>query len=197
MLTFQRLECLWHSVENIKSWLESFYNIPSSKLLGQPFHFWSQMILTITLLKYLSTLKDPAWDCQAVRSTVNLISALDCMLQRLDLASKEPELQGSDDHLLLFLSKLLQRSRLWGEARWSLDQGSGQGQRQMEDIQSSCQSSIAAPPVDVESDAASHYLTQAQAQYIPDLDQMSFMQSMNLGDDQWFENVLGMPPTFY
>lgn len=157
------------------------------------------MILTITLLKYLSTLKDPAWDCQAVRSTVNLISALDCMLRRLDLASKEPELQGSDGHLLLFLSKLLQRSRLWGEAKWNLDQssGPGQGQRQMKDIQSSCQSLIAAAPVDVESDAASRYLTQAQTQYIPDLDQMAFMQSMNLGDDQWFENVLGMPPTFY
>ncbi|OQD84094.1 hypothetical protein PENANT_c014G00180 [Penicillium antarcticum] len=65
LLGFERLHCLWQSVENIKSWLDNFYEIPSSKLVGQPFHFWSQMILSITLLKYLSTLKDPDWDFQA------------------------------------------------------------------------------------------------------------------------------------
>ncbi|RDW76677.1 fungal specific transcription factor domain-containing protein [Aspergillus mulundensis] len=200
-LAFQRLECLWHSVENIKSWLDSFYSIPCSKLSGQPFHFWSQMILTITLLKYLSTLKDPDWDCQAVRNTVHLISTMDCMLQRLDLATKEPELQGCGDHLLLFLSKLLSRSRVWGEARWNLE---GQGQ-QMDDVQTSCQSASVPPTTIVgsESDAAGQGQAQIQTQaqtysyYVPDLDQMVFMQSMDLGDDRWFENVLGMPPTFY
>jgi hypothetical protein len=45
-LDFQRLECLWQSVENIKSWLDEFYRIPCSKLVGQPFHLWSQMILS-------------------------------------------------------------------------------------------------------------------------------------------------------
>ncbi|KAL4900319.1 hypothetical protein BDW74DRAFT_170898 [Aspergillus multicolor] len=195
---FQRLGCLWHSVENIKSWLDSFYIIPTSKLSGQPFHFWSQMILTITLLKYLSTLKDPDWDCQAVRNTVHLISTMDCMLQRLDLASKEPELQGCGDHLLLFLSKLLSRSRMWGEARWNLE---GQGQSQMDDVQSSCHSAPV-PSTTItgsESDAASQGQPQTQTYnyYVPDLDQMVVMQSMDLGDNQWFENVLGMPPTFY
>ena len=32
---------------------------------------------------------------------------------------------------------------------------------------------------------------------IPNLDQMVWMQSMDLGDDQWFENALDMPAAFY
>ncbi|EAW17058.1 Zn(II)2Cys6 transcription factor domain-containing protein [Aspergillus fischeri NRRL 181] len=169
-LGFEHLKCLWQSVENIKSWLDHFYQIPCSDLVGQPFHFWSQMILTVTLLKYLSTLQDPEWDCQAVRGTVHLISTMDCMIQKLDLSSKEPELQ-CDDHLLKFLSKLLTRCRLWAEARWH-DEETGPGRS------ASCD-------------------TTGHNHHIPELDQMVWMQSMDLGDDQWFENVLGMPTTFY
>ncbi|KAL2843005.1 C6 transcription factor [Aspergillus pseudodeflectus] len=161
-LGFQRLECLWRSVENIKAWLDTFYAIPSAKLIGQPFHFWSQMILTVTLLKYLSTLRDPEWDCQAVRNTIHLISTLDSMLQKLDVSSREPELQ-CDDHLLKYLTKLLARCRAWAEARWNV-----------------------APQTP---DSGRHH--------IPDLDQMAWLQSMDLGDDQWFENALGMPATLY
>ncbi|GFF74811.1 hypothetical protein CNMCM6936_001766 [Aspergillus lentulus] len=170
LLGFERLECLWLSVENIKSWLDHFYQIPCSNLVGQPFHFWSQMILTITLLKYLSTLQDPEWDCQAVRDTVHLISTMDGMIQKLDLSSEEPELQ-CDDHLLKFLSKLLIRCRLWAEARWH-DEETRQGRS-------------------ANSDTTGHN------HHIPELDKMVWMQSMDLGDDQWFENVLGMPTTFY
>ncbi|CAI7653043.1 unnamed protein product [Penicillium glandicola] len=171
LLGFERLDCLWQSVENIKSWLDNFYKIPCSKLVGQPFHFWSQMILSITLLKYLSTLRDPEWDCQAVRNTVHLISTMDCMLQKLDLSSKEPELQ-CNDHLLKFLSKLLSKCQVWAEARWNMS-----SQIQNGDLRP-CQND-------------------SHSNHIPDLDQMVWMQSMDLGNDQWFEEILGMPATFY
>ncbi|KAL2695180.1 hypothetical protein AAEP93_003933 [Penicillium crustosum] len=176
LLDFQRLECLWQSVENIKSWLDEFYKIPCSKLVGQPFHFWSQMILSVTLLKYLSTLKDPEWDCEAVRSTVDLTSTMDCMVQKLDQSSKEPELQ-CDDHLLKLLSKLLTKCRLWAEARWSMAS-------QLQDVETR-------PCGSANSETTYHN------HHIPDLDQMTWMQSMDLGDDQWLEGVLGIPTTFY
>jgi hypothetical protein len=163
-LGFQRLECLWRSVENIKSWLDTFYTIPTAKIIGQPFHFWSQMILMVTLLKYLSTLRDPDWDCQAVRNTVHLISTLDSILQKLELTSREPELQ-CDDNLLKYLTKLIARCRGWAEARWN----------------------VASQTPD----------SAGGLHHIPDLDQMAWLQSMDLGDDQWFENALGMPATFY
>ncbi|CAG7938510.1 unnamed protein product [Penicillium nalgiovense] len=174
LLDFQRLECLWQSVENIKSWLDEFYRIPCSEIIGQPFYFWSQMILSITLLKYLSTLKDPEWDCQAVRNTVDLTSAMDCMLQKLDQSSKELQ---CDDHLLKLLSKLLTKCRRWAEARLKMAS-------QLQDMGSTpCQSS--------NPDTTSH------DHHIPYLDQMVWMQSMDLGNDQWFEDVLGIPTTFY
>ncbi|KAF5865073.1 hypothetical protein ETB97_005314 [Aspergillus alliaceus] len=170
-LGFERLECLWQSVENIKSWLDDFYRIPCSKLIGQPFHFWSQMILSITLLKYLSTLKDPDWDCQAVRNRVHLISTMDCMLRKLDLSSKEPDLQ-CNDHLLKLLSKLLTRCRAWAEARWNMA------------------SHVEGVETTPNSDTISYN------HRIPDLDQITWMQSMDLGDDQWFEDVLCIPTSF-
>lgn len=134
------------------------------------------MILSVTLLKYLSTLKDPEWDCEAVRSTVDLISTMDCMVQKLDQSSKEPELQ-CDDHLLKLLSKLLTKCRLWAEARWSMAS-------QLQDVETR-------PCGSANSETTYHN------HHIPDLDQMTWMQSMDLGDDQWLEGVLGIPTTFY
>ncbi|KAL4780363.1 C6 transcription factor [Aspergillus varians] len=174
-----RLECLWHSVENIKSWLDAFQRIPSATLIGLPFHFWSQMVLTITLLKYLSTLRDPDWDVRAVRDTVSLVQTIDWMRQRLELGGREAGLQ-FDDHLLAFLAKLLSRCRMWAEGRWDVvvESGSEAGS------QSQSQSQIQ----DME--------TRNHGGSIPDLDQMVWMQDMDLGDDRWFEDVLGMPAIF-
>lgn len=128
------------------------------------------MILSITLLKYLSTLKDPDWDCQVVRNTVHLIPAMDCMVQKLDLCCEEPELQ-CDDHLLRYLAKLLVRCRVWGEARWDMT----------------------SRPRDVDH-RSSHAVDAATTprHRIPDLDRMAWMQSMDLDDEKWFEEVLGM-----
>lgn len=172
LVGFERLECLWLSVENIKSWLDDFYRVPCSKLGGQPFHFWSQMILSITLLKYLSTFEDPEWDYHAVRNTVNLISTMDRMLQKLELSSKEPELQ-CNDHLLKFLCNLLSKCRVWAEDRWNMT--------------SQTQNMETRPRQSANPDTDTHN------HHIPDLDQMVWMQSMDLGNYQWFEDVLGMP----
>lgn len=99
-----------------------------------------------------------------------LITTMDSMVQKLDLSSKVPEYQ-CDDHLLKFLSKLLTRCRRWAEARWH-DEETWPGRSASSD-------------------------TTGHNHPIPELDQMVWMQSMDLGDDQWFENVLGMPSAFY
>ncbi|QRD91099.1 C6 transcription factor [Aspergillus flavus] len=169
-LGFERFECLWQSVEDIKVWLDSFDAIHHSTLIGQPFHFWSQMIMSLTLLKYLSTLQDPEWDCQAVRNAVPLISTIDSMLQKLDQGSQQPELQ-CNDHLLHYLSKLLLRCRLWAEARWDM----------------------ACPMQEVNVFRESTPDVTRHNSHIPDLDQIPWMQSMDLGDDRWFDEVLRIP----
>ncbi|KAI1426938.1 hypothetical protein F5Y12DRAFT_739230 [Xylaria sp. FL1777] len=166
---FQRLECLWRSVECIKLWLDTFYKVPPSELVGLPFHFWAQMIQCITILKYLSTLADPTWDCQAVRNTVDLITTMDCLVQQLDIASKEPGLQ-CDDSLFQLLSKLLCKCRAWAEAWWNFEP--------------QIQGTDASPCQRADNSPTGHRHS------IPNLDQMIWMQSMDLDNDQWLESIL-------
>ncbi|KAF2492494.1 hypothetical protein BU16DRAFT_574455 [Lophium mytilinum] len=169
---FERLKCLWGSVESIKSWLDSFYNISPSDLVGLPFHFWSQMILCVTVLKYLSVLEDPAWDCQEVRNTVDLIATMDCMIEKLDRVCIESSLQ-CDDSLFGLLSKLLAKCRVWAGAR--LNKAS-----LIQDAEGlPCQSAASGETSHINS--------------IPDLDQMIWMQSIDLENDQWLQEALGFP----
>ncbi|KAI1348269.1 hypothetical protein F5Y01DRAFT_292594 [Xylaria sp. FL0043] len=172
---YLRLECLWRSVECIKRWLDKFYEVRPSELVGFPFHFWAQMIQCITILKYLSTIADPTWDCQAVRNTVDLISTMDRLVEQLDIASKEPGLQ-CDDSLFQLLSRLLCRCRAWADALWNL-----------------------APHVQ-STDANSYQSTESSSvghrHNIPDLDQMVWMQSMDLDNDKWLESILGDSAAF-
>ena len=169
---FERLECLWRSVEAIKLWLDAFYRIPPSECVGLPFHFWSQVIRCTTILKYLSTLEDPAWDRQAVRNRVNLLSVLDWMTKKLDLISREAGLQSNDD-LFKLLSKLLSGSRVWAQANWDMPLPS-----QMQDQEAAA----ASPP------SADHWATGTHND-MPDLDHMAWMQSMDLESDEWFQEV--------
>ncbi|KAI0430442.1 hypothetical protein F5Y09DRAFT_355962 [Xylaria sp. FL1042] len=174
-LGYLRLECLWRSVESIKRWVDKIYEVPPSDLVGFPFHFWAQMIQCITILKYLSTLEDPTWDCQAVRNTVDLISTMDRLVQQLDMASKEPGLQ-CDDSLFQLLSRLLCRCRAWANAWWNF-----------------------APQVqgmDTSSNQNAEFSPTRHRHNIPDLDQMVWMQSIDLDNDQWLENVLGDATAF-
>ncbi|KAI0444045.1 putative C6 transcription factor [Xylaria telfairii] len=172
---FERLECLWRSVECIKSWLDNFYKVPPSEVIGLPFHFWTQMIQCVTILKYLSTLDDPAWDCQAVRHTVDIISTMDCMVQKLGMASKEPGIQ-CDDNLFQLLSKLLNRCRAWAVAWYDFTP-------QLPD------------PGDRSSQNAD-ITSVGHGNHVPDLDQIIWMQSMDLENDQWLESVMGASTAF-
>jgi hypothetical protein len=167
---FERLECLWRSVECIKALLDAFYMIPPSELVGLPFHFWSQMILFVTVLKYLSTLGDPAWDCRAVRNTVDLISTMDRLVEKLDLASKEPSLQCEDNNnLFMLLSRLFSKCRVWAEAWWNVP-----------------------PPIPDAGLSGSWQSDVTGATWqIPDLDQMVWLQSMDLESDSWLDSILG------
>lgn len=171
---FGRLECLWQSVECIKSWLDNFYKISSADLIGLPFHFWSQMIQCITILKYLSTLEDPAWDCQAVRSTVDLIPTMRRMVQKLNVAGKEPGLLQCDDSILQLLSRLLCKCRAWADAWHSFTPPT----------------SMSANGLGAEPSSTGH------SQHIPDLDQMAWVHSMDLDNDQWLESILGGSAVF-
>lgn len=102
----------------------------------------------------------------------SLMSTMDCILQKLNLSSREPELQ-CDDHFLVYLCKLLTRCRLWAEAGWIMT----------------------SQTYDLGASRSMNHDTSYE-HHIPNMDQMMWMQSIDLGDDQWFEDVLGLPTTF-
>ncbi|OBT60683.1 hypothetical protein VE03_09994 [Pseudogymnoascus sp. 23342-1-I1] len=166
---FERLKCLWGSVESIKSWLDNFYALSPTDLVGLPFHFWSQMILCITILKYLSVLDDPAWNREEVRNTVDLLATIDAMVRKLDRVGVEAGL-GCDDSLFNLLSKLLGKCRVWADVR--LDGA-------------------------VSQDACPAEGGHGGGGGIPDLDEMIWMQSMDLENDAWFEELLNLPTSFF
>jgi hypothetical protein len=167
---YERIGSLWRSVESVKAWLDAFYKLPAAQCLGLPFHFWSQLIRCTTILKYLTTLDDPAWDCQAVRQKVDIMEVLEWMSKKLNLISEEAGLQSNDD-LFKLLSKLLSGSREWVETRFKKSSSEMPANEVLPDI----------------------HTTSLEAD-MPDLDYIPWLQSMDLENDKWFEEVLGWSP---
>lgn len=132
------------------------------------------MILCVTILKYLSVLEDPTWNRQDVRNAVDLIAAIDVMIQKLDRVGIESNLQ-CDDSLYNLLSKLLSKCRVWAGAR----------------LNKACQIQGVDLNHGADSSETSHNSN------IPDLDQMMWMQSMDLENEQWFEEALNLPAAFF
>jgi hypothetical protein len=186
---YTRLDCLWRSVLNIKNWLDHFYTMPSATVTGLPFHFWSQMILCVTILKYLTVLQDPDWDRAAVRNTVNLFGAAEAVISKLDEVAREQGVT-CEDSLLGLLIRLLKKCRIWGQ-QWCDAVEETIIRHGLEGV---------APEV-IASDGGNggdghRQQGQGDAAHgasMPDLDQLFFLQSMDLDDDQWFRDTMGLP----
>jgi len=68
------------------------------------------------VLYHLSTYVDPAWDCNAVRNTIDLLLVLDRMAEKLVLVSREAG-ERSDDDLFLQFVAMVQKFRVWASFR--------------------------------------------------------------------------------
>lgn len=68
----------------IKSWLDIFSSLPPSSYVGWPFHLKVHGLRCLVALYKLSTYEDPAWDREAVRNTVDLLLAMDQMVDRME-----------------------------------------------------------------------------------------------------------------
>ncbi|KAJ5815094.1 C6 transcription factor [Penicillium riverlandense] len=170
MTGFEHLECLWRSLYAVKSWLDAFYTIPPSAYVGFPFFFWFQLVRCIVILKHLSTFDDPAWDRQAVRNTVDMLTLLEWMAEKAELASREAGEQ-SDDDSFRRVSKMLRLSRRWVLAK---------------------QKAAAEGSTSLYSDRPA--LAPAEDD-MKDLTEMAWMDALESGDGTWLEDVLGWSPT--
>ncbi|AEO64372.1 uncharacterized protein THITE_2061081 [Thermothielavioides terrestris NRRL 8126] len=181
----ERLTAFHRSAESIAGWLATFRRMPASRCLALPSHFWTQAVWCNAVLKHLSTHPDPALDCRAVRSRVDLLTTLDWMVAKLEAVSAEaaggPGLVSSDD-LFRLLARLFGRARVWAEARWDLSTALPQGQAGLGGQQAG--------------HGADHCVvgTGQVDGRVPDVEDMSWMDSMDLENDKWLEDVLGWSP---
>lgn len=160
---FERMECLWGSLNAIKSWLDVFFTLSLPLNLGLSFLFWAQLPRCLVVLCRLSTYTDPAWDRQAVRNTVDLLLSLDQVVERLELASSET-FERSNDDLFMRLPKFARMFRAWARAK------------------------VASEEVETESWPYSG-VTSGDCEMV-DQNQV-LMQSIDFGNDMWLEEIFG------
>ncbi|KAI0160957.1 putative C6 transcription factor [Hypoxylon sp. FL1284] len=113
---YERVECLWRSVNAIKSWFEIFFTFSPQTTAGHSFLLRAQLARCIVILFRLSTLDDPSWDRQAVRNTVDFCLVLDRLCGKLDVASQEIGEQSGEDIYAQF-SKLMRSFRGWAATK--------------------------------------------------------------------------------
>lgn len=137
--------------------------------IGFPFFFWFQLVRCIIILKHLSTFEDPAWDCQAVQNTVDMLWLLDWMAEKVELASVEAGEQ-SDDDLLRQMAKMLRLSQGWIRMRRQATNQAAEGH------------------TTVHGDGLS--LATAD-ENMTDPNQMAWINGLQSGDELWFEDFFG------
>lgn len=108
---FKPLECLWGSLNAIKSWLDIFFAMSPSQLSGFALPFWVQQARCIVVLYRLSTLENPAWDLKSVREVVDLLPVIDRTAEMLEQAGREHGGQAKDD-IFLQVSRLVRMFRI-------------------------------------------------------------------------------------
>ena len=120
------------------------------------------------ILKHLSILEDPAWDCQAVRNTIDLLRVLNWIIEKVELASGEAG-ESSDNDSFKQFAKMLCMSRAWVGTRWKAEQV-------VEENQGPSPISNAAAGVDCDMAYPC---------------QMAWLQSVDFENDEWFEEQFG------
>ncbi|KAH8892008.1 hypothetical protein GQ53DRAFT_794145 [Thozetella sp. PMI_491] len=113
---FERVECLWSSLQAAKAFTDVFTSLPPDTCIGLPFLSWAQYAACIVILYRLSTLEDPGWDCRAVRQTVDLLAVLSAMADRLELTSREAG-EGAADDIFAQISGMTHMFRMWASVR--------------------------------------------------------------------------------
>ncbi|KAL4925325.1 uncharacterized protein BDV17DRAFT_186576 [Aspergillus undulatus] len=79
----EAVECMWHALLAIRSWLTSYDKITPGDHVGFTVMTWGQMSLALVTLHRLSTHPAPDWDKEAARKTVNVVDAINLIRDRI------------------------------------------------------------------------------------------------------------------
>ncbi|KAJ5578061.1 uncharacterized protein N7459_007025 [Penicillium hispanicum] len=100
MPSFEHVEYLCQSVTAIRSWFDIFMQLMPSEFRGFSFPFSAQLACCVVTLYRLSTYTDPAWDCEAVRNTVDLLPLLDQVVEEVEQMSRDVGERSNEDLLM-------------------------------------------------------------------------------------------------
>lgn len=98
------------SVDAIKAWMDIFFSLSPAECTGLSFIHMAQLARCLMVLYRLSTFVHPDWDCQLVRSTLDILLVLDGIADKLEMASSEAGEQSPDD-LFMRLSGMMRKFR--------------------------------------------------------------------------------------
>lgn len=83
---FQRVDYLYTCLNTVKLAFENFFKIPSDEYRGVPFPLYTQLARYLIVLFKLSTLIDPAWDTNLVKSTIDVLQVIDRLISNIQQA---------------------------------------------------------------------------------------------------------------
>ncbi|KAL2869310.1 fungal specific transcription factor domain-containing protein [Aspergillus lucknowensis] len=99
--TFEELDCHSWSLGVIVSWFENFFAFPISDWIGFCFPLWAQLMRCLIVLLRLSV-PSAGWNCQAVRSTLDLLGVVDELTKYIKRAAVEANEKSPDDLFGIF-----------------------------------------------------------------------------------------------
>ena len=105
----------------VKSWLDTILEFEGKDYAGFPFFFWKQFRSIILTLIRLTSLKDPTWDADIVRRTVNLPTALDQIGNKLeDLQNKAGGRADSQENAFSKTVSLVNGLKNWSRSVYNI-----------------------------------------------------------------------------
>ncbi|CAK7223391.1 hypothetical protein SCUCBS95973_005162 [Sporothrix curviconia] len=187
----EHIACLWRSVYIIKAWLNAYHAIPPATYVGVPFFFWFQLVRCVVLLKHLSTFKDPAWDCQAVRNAVDMGGMLEWMATKAEEASKDAGEQSEDD-LFRRVSSIMRKSQAWMAAKQRAASAAAAAKgTDTYPLQGSAAHS--APMSQYYGDSLSGGASEVASDNLVVPVDPSWTGVFNMSEDMWLEDMIGWP----
>ncbi|KAA8651483.1 uncharacterized protein ATNIH1004_000371 [Aspergillus tanneri] len=94
-----RIEGLYKCLEAVKSWFDITSALPAADYGRGPFPLFPALTHFLFILHKLSTLKEPGWNRELVRTTIDMSEVLQTLAQKLEQVSAECICDSPDDSI--------------------------------------------------------------------------------------------------
>ncbi|KAL7813924.1 hypothetical protein V8C44DRAFT_326703 [Trichoderma aethiopicum] len=97
-----RIDAMYAGLVAARAWYDVLFSIPLAEFIGMPFSLYVQLAQIHALLYRVTTLDDPAWDKEIVRSTADLGNYLDRTIDLFTKAEALYPLRGGPEDVSIF-----------------------------------------------------------------------------------------------